>query len=299
MVSVIAAFLTPVAQTLPKSMTITTAPFWDGIVDFVTVYFYDPLAIFRDSLLLYVLIPLRGAFQWVPWVAVGALVALIGWRLAGWRLSLLASGFILFIAFSGFWARASITAYMVFFALLVCVTIGLPLGIWASKTENRSKFMTFLCDFFQTFPSFIYLIPVIMLFQVGDVAAITAIVIYASIPTIRYTMFGLRGIPDETIEGAITSGCTPSQILWKVRMPLAFPEIMLGVNQTIMFALFMVIIAAFIGTKDLGQEIFRALTFADAGKGLVVGLCVACIGLCADRLITEWSEQRKKQLKLD
>ena len=297
--SVIAAFLTPSAHTFPKSMTITTAPIWDAIVDFVTVTFYGPLAIFRDSLLLYVLIPLRGAFQWVPWVAVAALVALIGWRLAGWRLSLLASGFIFFIALSGFWARASITAYMVFFALLVCVAVGLPLGIWGSRTERRTKFVTFLCDFFQTFPSFIYLIPVIMLFQVGDVAAITAIVIYASIPTVRYSIFGLRSVPNETIEGAITSGCTPSQILWKVRMPLAFPEIMLGVNQTIMFALFMVIIAAFIGTRDLGQEIFRALTFADAGKGLVVGLCVACIGLTADRLITEWSEQRKKALKLD
>ena len=102
----------------------------------------------------------------------------------------------------------------------------------------------------------------------------------------------------ETIEAAITSGCTPRQVLWKVRLPLAIPEIMLGANQTIMFALFMVIIAAFIGTKDLGQEIFRALTFNDAGKGLVVGLCVAAIGLTADRLITEWSDQRKKVLGL-
>ena len=105
-------------------------------------------------------------------------------------------------------------------------------------------------------------------------------------------------MPNETIEAAITAGCTPRQILWKVRMPLAFPEIMLGVNQTIMFGLFMVIIAAFIGTKDLGQEIFRALTFADAGKGLVIGLCVAFIGLTVDRLVVEWSEQRRRQLGL-
>jgi glycine betaine/proline transport system permease protein len=94
------------------------------------------------------------------------------------------------------------------------------------------------------------------------------------------------------------SGCSRGQLLWKVRMPLALPEIMLGVNQTIMFALFMVIIAAFIGTRDLGQEIFRALTFADAGKGLVVGLCVAIMGLAADRLIGEWAARRKRQLGL-
>jgi glycine betaine/proline transport system permease protein len=296
--SVIAALITPYAQVLPKSMTISTAPFWDAIVDFITLHLYDPLSIFRDGLLLHVLIPLRGAFQAVPWVAVVVLAAVIGWRLAGWRLALLASSFLLFIALTGFWARASITAYMVFSALVICVAIGLPLGIWASKTLARTRAMTFLCDFFQTFPSFIYLIPVIMLFQVGDVAAIMAIVIYASIPTIRYTIIGLRGVPSETVEAAITSGCTPRQVLWKVRFPLAIPEIMLGANQTIMFALFMVIIAAFIGTKDLGQEIFRALTFNDAGKGLIVGLCVAAIGLTVDRLVTEWSEQRKRILGL-
>jgi glycine betaine/proline transport system permease protein len=298
LVSVILSFLTPMAVKLPKDYTITTAGFWDAIVDYTTLILYEPMAILRDGMLIYVLIPLRGAFQYVPWVAVAALVATIGWRLGGWRLAAYATGFIFFIAFSGYWARASITAYMVFVALVICVAFGLPLGIYASKTVPRTKFVTFLCDTFQTFPSFIYLIPVIMLFQVGDVAAITAIVIYAAIPVVRYTIIGLNNVPRETIEGAITSGCTQRQILWKVRMPLAFPEIMLGVNQTIMFALFMVIIAAFIGTKDLGQEIFRALTFNDSGKGLVVGLCVAAIGLTADRLITEWSEQRKRALGL-
>ena len=297
-VSIIAAFITPYAHTLPKSLTITTAPFWGWLVDSITAHLFEPLAFIRNGLLVYVLIPLRGAFQSVPWVAVAVLVAIIGWRLGGWKLALLVTGFVTFIALTGFWARASITAYMVFFALVVCVAFGLPLGIWASKTLARTRVLTFLCDFFQTFPSFIYLIPVIMLFQVGDVAAITAIVIYASIPTIRYTIIGLRSVPSETVEAAITSGCTPRQVLWKVRFPLAIPEIMLGANQTIMFALFMVIIAAFIGTKDLGQEIFRALTFNDAGKGLIVGLCVAAIGLTADRLITEWSEQRKKVLGL-
>ena len=137
-----------------------------------------------------------------------------------------------------------------------------------------------------------------MVFQVGDVAAITAIVIYASIPAVRYTVIGLRNVPREIVEAAITSGCTPIQVLWKVRLPLALPEIMLGINQTIMFGLFMVMIAGFIGTKDLSQEIFRALTFNDPGKGLVVGLCVAFLGLTADRLISEWSSQRKQVLGL-
>ena len=296
--SIVAALLTPYAQTLPRSASITTAPFWDAVVDVITLALYDPLSIIRDDLLIHVLIPLRSGFQWMPWIAVAALAGAIGWRLAGWRLAATAAGFVSFIALTGFWERASITAYMVFFALLVCLAFGLPLGIWASKTARRTRFVQLLCDTFQTFPSFIYLIPAIMLFKVGDVAAIAAVVIYSWIPIVRYTTFGLRGVPNETVEAAITAGCTPRQILWKVRMPLAFPEIMLGVNQSIMFGLFMVILAAFIGTKDLGQEIMRALTFADAGKGLVIGLCVAFIGLAVDCLVTEWSAQRRRQLGL-
>lgn len=294
--SILAAVLTPLAQILPKDLTVTTAPMWDALVDIITVNLFDALAIFRDDLLRHVLIPLRRLFQLVPWLALVILVASLGWYLKGWRLALTVAGFILFIAFAGFWPRALITAYMVAFSVVVCIVVGLPLGVWASRGDRRTAIATTLCDTFQTFPSFIYLIPVIMLFQVGDVAAITAIVIYAVIPIVRYTMFGLRAVPSEIVEAATTSGCTPMQTLWKVRMPLAFPEIMLGINQTIMFALFMVIIAAFIGTRDLGQEIFRALTFADAGKGLVVGLCVSFMGLTADQLITAWAHRRRQML---
>jgi glycine betaine/proline transport system permease protein len=298
LVSTILAMITPLAQALPKDYTITTAPFWDGLVDVMTVNLHGPLSFIKDGLLLNVLIPLRSAFQAVPWLAAVFFVAAIGWRLGGWKLALTVAGFILFIAFSGFWERALITAYMVAFAVFVCVLIGVPIGIWAAGGERRARFVQLLCDTLQTFPSFIYLIPVIMLFQVGDVAAIAAIVIYATIPAVRYTMFGLRNVPAQTVEATTMAGCTPFQALWKVRLPLAFPEIMLGINQTIMFALFMVIIAAFIGTRDLGQEIFRALTFADAGKGLVVGLCVAFMGLAVDRLATAWATRRKAELGL-
>ena len=197
---------------------------------------------------------------------------------------------------SGYWVRAMITLYMVFASLVICALIGIPLGIWASKKESRTKLVLNICDIFQTFPSFIYLLPAIMLFQISDVSAIFAIVIYSSIPMIRYTVFGLRNVPQQIIEASITSGCTERQLLWKVKMPLAFPEIILGANQTLMFALFMVMIAGFIGTVDLSQEIFRALSFSDGGKGLIIGLCVAFIGLTADRLLVEWSNQMKKKL---
>ena len=288
----------PLGQSFPKDWTITTAPLWDSLVRYITVHWFDALSIFREGFLIYVLIPIRNAFQWLPWPFYLLLVAATGYRLGGFRLAAVVAGFVLFIVFSGYWARSTITAYMVFVSLLCCLLFGLPLGIWASFSERRAKSVMLLCDSLQTFPSFIYLIPVIMLFRVGDVAAIMAVVIYASIPIIRYSIFGLRGVASETVEAAITSGATTAQVLWKVRMPLALPEIMLGINQTIMFALFMVTIAAFIGTTDLGQEIFRALTFNDAGKGLVVGLCIAFMGLTVDRLGVAWADRRKKLLGL-
>ncbi|MFU0504456.1 ABC transporter permease [Pseudaminobacter sp. NGMCC 1.201702] len=296
--SVLLSVVTPYARTWPTELSISTAPIWDALVDWITMTFYGPLQFFRDALLLYVLIPVRDLFQHIPWTALVVLVAAAGWSLGGMRLALIVSGFILFIAFAGFWERSLITAYMVTVALAACLLIGLPIGIWAAKSERRTQIVNMLCDTLQTFPSFIYLIPVIMLFKVGDVAAISAIVIYAMIPIVRYTIFGLRNVPSEIVEAGITSGCTKRQLLWNIRMPLAVPEIMLGINQTIMFALFMVIIAAFIGTKDIGQEIFRALTFNDAGKGLVLGLCVAFMGLTADQLITAWATKRKRLLGL-
>ena len=293
------ALITPHAQKFPKEWTVTTAPFWDGMVDYITRNFFEALSFYRDGFLVNVLIPLRTAFQWAPWAAVFALAAAAGWKLIGGRRAAVPCLLFLFIAFSGFWERAVITAYTVCFAVFVCVLFGVPLGIWAASSARKSRIAVFLCDTFQTFPSFIYLIPVIMLFRVGDVAVITAIVIYGIIPAVRYTVFGLQKVPPQTIEAALMSGCTRWQLLRKVRLPLAFPEIMLGVHQTVMFSLFMAIIAAFIGTKDLGQEMFKAMAHSDIGKALVVGLCVSCMGLISDSLITGWAEKRKKRLGME
>jgi glycine betaine/proline transport system permease protein len=192
-----------------------------------------------------------------------------------------------------------ITAYMVTFAVLVAALIGLPLGIWAAGREERARIVLLICDSAQTFPSFIYLIPVIMLFGVNDVAAIGAVIVFGMVPMTRYTIEGLRGVPPALIEAADMSGATKRQKLWTVKLPLALPTIMVGVNQTVMFSLFMVIIAAFIGTRDLGQEMQRALSATDVGKGLVLGLCVAFMGLLVDHLIIRWSADRKKALGLE
>ncbi len=158
--------------------------------------------------------------------------------------------------------------------------------------------MLLLCDSLQTFPSFIYLIPVVMLFGVNDVAVIGAVVMFAAVPLTRYTIEGLRGVPPEMIEAAAMSGATYRQTMWNVRLPLALPTIMVGLNQSVMFSLFMVIIAAFIGTQDLGQEMQRALSAADVGKGLVLGTAVAFMGLLVDHLVQTWGARRRAALGL-
>ncbi len=294
---ILAAFI-PALQLWPKSLSITTAPMWDALIDYIIVYAFDYLELIKATLLVHVLIPMRDLYLLLPWSALLVFAVTLGWYYGGWKVAGIQALFALYLAFAGFWERTLVTAYMVSFAVIVCVIFGSIVGIWAASGPRRTKVVELILDTFQTFPSFIYLIPAIMLFNVNDFAAIMAIVIYATIPTTRLTIFGLRTVPHDIVEAAITSGCTPRQVLWKVRMPLAFPAIMLGINQTIMYALFMVVIAAFIGTTDLGQEIFRSKADNNAGKSLVVGLCVACMGLIADQLINAWARERRKVLGL-
>ncbi|MEL6423762.1 MAG: ABC transporter permease subunit, partial [Pseudomonadota bacterium] len=173
---------------------------------------------------------------------------------------------------------------------------GAVTGVVIARLIRSSKIVLFICDTLQTFPSFIYLIPAIMLFRVGELAIIFAIIPYAMVPAVRYTYLGLKRIPEVTLEAAGMSGATPMQQLWKVRLPIALPEIMLGVNQTIMMALAMTAITALIGGTDLGQEIYRALPSSDAGRGVMAGLGIAALGIVADRLIGAWAAKRKAAL---
>lgn len=258
-----------------------------------------PVESVKNFLLLNILLPMRDAFEATPWAAGVALILGIGWFIKGPRLALAAAAFPLAIALTGFWFEAMQTTYLVVAAVLVSMTLGIALGIWGAGSDTRVAAMEVGLDTFQTMPSFIYLLPVIMLFRVGPAAVLTAMIIYPTVPAIRYTMLGLRGVPHDKIEAAKTTGCTPRQVLWKVKLPLALPEILLGLNQTILYALFMVIIGAFIGGIDgLGRPILLALTNSDVGTGTIMGLCVAFLGLTADKLIRSWSSDRKAQLGL-
>jgi glycine betaine/proline transport system permease protein len=230
---------------------------------------------------------------------VALLLGVAGWRAAGWRLAALLVAFATFIAVTGNWDKAIVSVYICGIAVIVASLIGIPIGIWAAANDRVHAIAQNVADTLQTLPSFVYLIPVVMLFQVGEFSAMIAVTAYALAPAIRYTDHGIRRVPGEVVEAALMSGCRPWQILFKVRLPLALPEIMLGVNQTIMMALSMLVITALVGTRDLGQEVYIALTQSDTGHGLVAGLCVAFIAMIADRLISAWSNRRKRELGLD
>ena len=138
-----------------------------------------------------------------------------------------------------------------------------------------------------------------MLFSVGDFSAMVAVVLYAVAPAIRYTDHGIRQVPADVVEAARSVGCTRGQLLKSVELPLALPDIMLGVNQTLMMGLSMLVITALVGTRDLGQETLIALSKVDPGRGLTAGICVAFIAITADRLINAWAKRRRKELGLD
>lgn len=286
----------PLLDQISRRQALSVAGPLDAVVDWFIIT-VDPVTKWlRWFLIVWVLIPLRDAFLFAPYSAVLMLIAAAGWAIGGLRSAAICVAFFGFIAMSGWWDRAMITVYTVTVSVAIATAIGFPLGIWGSRRESRAQRVLLACDTFQTFPSFIYLIPVVMLFGVNDVAVVGAVVLFAAVPLIRYTIEGLRGVPHEMVEAAEMSGATYGQTMWKVRLPLALPTIMVGVNQSVMFSLFMVIIAAFIGTQDLGQEMQRALSSSDVGKGLVLGTAVAFMGLLVDHLVQTWGARRRALL---
>jgi glycine betaine/proline transport system permease protein len=242
------------------------------------------------------LLPLRDFYLWLPWPVVIGVPALIGYRFGGPRLALLPVLLLGFLTIAGFWTPLMLTLYLVTSTTILCVIIGIPIGIWAARSALAGRIINAVCDTLQTFPSFIYLIPVIMLFQTSDLSNVIAMLAYATVPAIRFTQLGLIRVPHTTIEAVTAAGATGWQRLRKVELPIAFPEILLGINQTIMMALAMVAITALIGSRDLGQEIYKALPGADTGRGLLAGLGIAFIGIIADRLIGAWASRRKREL---
>ncbi|HYJ58243.1 MAG TPA: ABC transporter permease subunit [Methyloceanibacter sp.] len=275
----------PWVATYPKSLQLSTAPWWGEAVRWFNVNFFDTMDAIKSALLLNVLIPIKRFMVAQSWLLVTAALGFAGWRLGGARLAALVAALALFIAFNGQWEKAMVSVYLVGISVIVASAIGIPVGILGGLSDRCWRVLEAIIDTLQTLPSFVYLIPVVMLFRVGDFTAMIAIVLYALAPAVRYTAHGIRNVQPTLVEAGTAAGCTPLQLLTKIRLPLATPVILLGINQTVMLALSMLVITALVGTRDLGQEVYIALTKADVGRGLVAGLCVAAIAIIADRLI--------------
>jgi glycine betaine/proline transport system permease protein len=291
--------MVPAVARYPEAWTVTSGRFWDGIVDWINIHGYDAISVVRDGLFIYVLRPLKEGLLALPWLGVAGVVATVGWTLGGARLALLGGALTTFIALAGQWEKAMISLYLVAVASLLAALIGVPLGFVTARHARLRRLVEPLVDTLQTLPSFVYLIPVVMLFSVGDFSALVAVVLYAVAPAIRYTDAAVRQVPSAAIEAARAFGATRAQLDRRVVLPLALPDIVLGLNQTLMLAISMLVITALVGTRDLGQETLIALSKSDPGQGLVAGVCVAFMAIAADRLLRAWIARRRARLGLE
>ena len=238
-----------------------------------------------DFITLYLLSPLRNLFEkWLPWPLVIALVGVAAGLIGGWRLGLLSAVGMLTLGLLSMWPQSMDTLSQTVVAVLLSVAIAVPLGILAAKRPRVDVAMRPFLDFLQTIPPFVYLVPVIMLFNVGRVPGIIASVLYALPPAIRLTTLGIRQVSPEAIEAATAFGSTPRQMLFKVELPLAKPTIMLGVNQAVMMVLSMVIIAGLVGGAGLGLESVIGLAKNETGRGVEAGIAIVILAMILDRM---------------
>ena len=285
LIPTLGGYLLPILTQVPKTMTLTTAPFWNGLVSFINTHFYDPLEALRTAALLGVMNPLRDLLLVAPWALLVALLALAGWAVGGLRTALTVVALTLFIAVTGYWDPAMGSVYLTVLSVAVALALGLPFGIWVAGRPRLHGPVQLVLDTLQTLPTLVYLLPAVMLFRNGDFSALIAIVSYAIAPAVRYGIAGMAHVPEERIEAAAMTGCTRGQTFRLVQLPAALPTLLLGLNQTVMMALSMLVIAALVGTRELGQEVFTSLSRGETGPGIVAGLCVACIALVADALL--------------
>jgi len=230
------------------------------------------------------LVQIEHFLWWIPWWAMIIILAGVAWRFAGYKIALIALFGMVFIGVMGLWDHTMTTLAIIITAVVVSVFIGIPLGILAAKNDRFEAIMRPILDGMQTMPSFVYLIPAVFFFGLGKVPAVVATVIYAVPPCIRLTNLGIRQVPREIVEAGNAFGSTGMQLLLKIQLPLARPSIMAGVNQTIMMALAMVVIASMIGASGLGLEVLRGIERLDVGRGFLAGVGIVILAIMIDRI---------------
>lgn len=220
-----------------------------------------------------------------PWPVVMLVICVTAWRAAGPRVAIFTAAALAYTALLGYWEIAMETVALVGAAVLLCVVIGIPLGIWFGKSMRAYKTAEPVLDLMQTLPAFVYLIPIIAFFGTGNPPGILATIIFGMPPVIRLTALGMRGVPESIKEAAVAFGASKWQLLKDVEIPLALPSIMTGVNQTILMCLSMVVIISLIGGGGLGKEILEALQYAAKGPGLLGGFAILFLAMVMDRIV--------------
>ena len=228
----------------------------------------------------------------VPPTVMLLLLVLLAWRAAGWKLALFTLFAMGLVGFTDMWALTMTTLAMVIAAVVFCIVVGVPLGILAARSDGFASGIRPILDVMQTTPSFVYLVPIVMLFGIGNVAGVLATIVFAIPPIIRLTNLGIRQVQEDAVEAAVAFGSTPREILFKVQIPLALPTIMAGLNQTIMLSLSMVVIAALIGAGGLGTPVFRGLNSLNVGQAAIGGLGIVLLAIVLDRITQGFSERR-------
>lgn len=255
----------------------------DAFVDWLTANFEELFDGIADGLEGFVEGIVAGLIALPPIVLI-LIIGLVAWKVCRWRIGVFTFVGLLLVDNLGYWENMLDTVALVLTSVLISILLGIPIGIWASQSKTVRQIVTPILDFMQTMPAFVYLLPAIFFFNIGVVPGVVASVIFAMPPTIRLTVLGIQQVPDDLIEATEAFGSTTKQRLLQVQLPLAMPTIMAGINQSIMLALSMVVIASMVGAPGLGADVYRAVTQIKTGMGFEAGLAIVVVAIILDRI---------------
>ena len=249
--------------------------------------FFDPLLFF--------LVWLEKLLLTTPWPIIILVIGILAWfGSRSWKLVVGSAVAFMLIGYFGMWNDCMATVAIITVCTIICIAVGIPIGVLMSKSDRVEKAIIPVLDMMQTIPSFVYLVPILMLLGIGKVPGLIAVCIYAIPPVVRLTNLGIREVDKETLEACDSYGATPFQKLTTVQIPLSLPTIFAGVNQTIMMALAMVVIASMIGVKGLGVPILRAISNQYLALGLLNGLAIVALAIIFDRITQEYGRRIQK-----
>ncbi len=283
----------------PDWLTIPLADWVDTVMHWILTNWGGFFEAVGDNFILQILKWIEDFLLWLPWIVVVLLVFVVAWRvMRRWWAGLLMAAFLVLIGSFGLWDFAMMTLAIMITAVIISLVIGIPTGILMARSNRLEAIIKPQLDAMQTMPSFVYLVPVMMLFGLGKVPAVFATILYAVPPVIRLTNAGIRQVSTSVIEAAKAFGSSPRQILFEVQLPLAIPSILVGINQTTMMALAMVVIASTVGASGLGEEVWRSLQNVDIGRGFQAGLSIVLLAIIIDRITYAMAARQQRELRI-